>query len=396
MTEKNLEYDNKQNINRWRLVLGKEVEEKVGSFNGYGLNNEEEIMDNALSAIYSSDKSTNAGYKGADLSKSSPALAKWLVDVKNVFPKDIVTIIEKDAIDIKGLNQLLFEPEMIEQVSPDIQMASTLLLLKEQIPKKSKESARIFIKKIVEQLIEKMESDMKKSISGALNKKNHSPIPYLPNMDWKKTINKNLKNYDLESKRLIAEKFYFYERVQRNKEWTIILDIDQSGSMMDSIIYSSVMGAIFASIPAIDSKIVVFDTEVVDLTEQCENDPVEMLFGINLGGGTDINKSVKYCRQFIERPEKTIFILISDLYEGGVESNLLKQLKTMKDMGVTCVSLLALSDSGLPSYDKDLAKKVATLGIPAFACSPDKLPQLIGHILKGEDIMGFNGEFLKE
>ncbi len=391
MTDENI-----KNINRWRLVLGREVDENINKVSDTGLSAEELLMDNALAAIYSTDGNSNTGDKGADLSKSAPALAKWLVDVKSIFPKDIVTVIEKDAIEIKGLKQLLFEPEMLEQLTPDVQMASTLLLLKDQIPKKSKDSARMFIQAIVKQLIDELENDMRKSISGALNKKNHTPIPYLPNMDWKRTINKNLKNYDLESKRLIAEKFYFYERRQRNNDWTIILDIDQSGSMMDSILYSSVMGAIFASIPAVDSKIVVFDTEVVDLTEACQTDPVDMLFGINLGGGTDINKSVKYCRQFVDRPDKTIFILISDLYEGGVEANLLKQLKAMKDLGVTCISLLALSDNGLPSYDEALAKKIANLGIPAFGCSPSKLPELIGKILKGEDIMEFNGDYLKK
>ncbi len=385
-----------KNVNRWRLVLGREVEESTSNINGNGLSEEEMLMDNALGAIYSSNDGGKAEYKGADLSKSSPNLAKWLVDVKNIFPKDIVTVIEKDAIEIKGLKQLLFEPEMLEEVSPNLQMASTLLLLKEQIPKGSKDAARMYIRKIVNEITRNLENKMVKSITGALSKKNHSPIPHLPSMDWKRTITKNLKNYDVETKRLIPEKFYFYERNQSRKDWTIILDIDQSGSMMDSIIYSSVMGSIFASIPSINSRIVVFDTEVVDLTETCANDPVDMLFGINLGGGTDINKSVKYCRKFIEKPDKTIFILISDLYEGGVESKLLEQLEAMKSQGVVCITLLALSDSGIPSYDKQLAKKIAKLGIPSFGCSPEKLPDLIGSILKGEDIMHFNGDYLKD
>ncbi len=385
-----------KNVNRWRLILGQEVEEKTSGISGGGLTEEEMLMDQALAAIYSSDDGGNASYKGAGLGKSAPALAKWLVDVKNIFPKDIVTVIEKDAIELKGLKQLLFEPEMLDEVSPNLQMASTLLLLKEQIPQKSKDSARMYIRKIVNEITKNLENKMVKSITGALNKKNHSPIPHLPSMDWKRTITKNLKNYDVQSKRLIPEKFYFYERNQSRKDWTIILDIDQSGSMMDSIIYSSVMGSIFASIPSINSRVVVFDTEVVDLTETCANDPVEMLFGINLGGGTDINKSVKYCRKFIERPDKTIFILISDLYEGGVESKLLEQLEAMKSQGVVCITLLALSDSGIPSYDKQLAKKIANLGIPSFACSPEKLPDLIGSILKGDDIMQYNGDYLKE
>lgn len=382
------------NLKRWRLILGDEVDTTVDNFTTLDLNDEEQLMDQALSAIYSKDDILNTS-KGAGRGSSSPKLAKWLVDVRNVFPQDIVKVIQQDAIERKGLKQLLFEPELLETMTPDVNMACTLLALKEQIPSKSKEAARFFIKQIVDELIKSFEEDMRKAVSGALNKKNHSVIPHLPSMDWKRTIERNLKNYDVEKKRLIPERFYFYERRQRQNEWTIILDIDQSGSMMDSILYSTVMGSIFASMPVIDSKIVLFDTNVVDVTDMCQEDPIDLLFGINLGGGTDINKSVAYCRELVTNPSKTIFILISDLYEGGVESKLLNQLEYMKDSGVTCITLLALSDSGVPSYDEKLGKKISKLGIPSFACSPDKLPELIGEIMKGNDLKEYEGEFVK-
>ena len=178
-------------------------------------------------------------------------------------------------------------------------------------------------------------------------------------MDWKKTITKNLKHYNTDLNKLIPERVYFFDRARKSKEWTVILDIDQSGSMADSVIYASIIGSIFASIPALETKVVVFDTEVVDLSEQCAEDPVDMLFGIQLGGGTDINKSVAYCEPFITEPKKTIFILVSDLFEGGNQAALIRRLGEMHQSGVKVICLLALSDQGTPSYDDAVAKKLA-------------------------------------
>ena len=298
----------------------------------------------------------------------------------------MVSVIQSDAIERKGLKQLLLEPETLSHVKPDMGMVSTLLGLKDMIPKKSKEQARALVKALVDEIMKHMEQDLRRAVTGALNRKRHSPLPSLPNTDWKMTIRKNLKNYQQEKKRIIPERFYFFENHRVSKDWHVILDMDQSGSMADSIIYSSIMGSIFASIPALETRIVAFDTEVVDLTERCGTDPVDILFGVQLGGGTDINKSVRYCAKFVENPKKTLFILISDLYEGGVAAGLLRQLGDLKESGVTVLVLLALSDGGIPSYDEGLARRISALGIPSFGCTPAKLPELIGGALKGDDL----------
>jgi hypothetical protein len=384
---------NETELKRWRLILGQDADNKLSSYgqakSGGILNADELVMDAALAAIYDGTKGDSGGgqKRSAGLGASSPNLAKWLGDVRNFFPEDIVSVIQSDAIERKGLNQLLFEPETLKNIKPDISMVGTLMSLKGHIPAKSKESARLLVKAVVDEIMKRMEQDLRRAVSGALNKKAHSPIPNLPGTDWKRTITRNLKNYDKKKNRIIPEKFYFFERTRKSKEWTVILDIDQSGSMADSIVYSSVMGSIFASMPSLDTKIVAFDTEVVDLTEVCKNDPVDMLFGVQLGGGTDINKSVHYCSQFITEPKKTLFILISDLYEGGVEAGLLRKLEEMHESGVKAIVLLALSDSGTPQYDEVLGRKIAALGIPSFACTPSKLPELVEGALKGFDLM---------
>ena len=162
--------------------------------------------------------------------------------------------------------------------------------------------------------------------------------------------------------------------------------MDQSGSMADSVVYGAVCGSIFASLSALNTRVVAFDTEVVDLTEKCGNDPVDMLFGVQLGGGTDINKSVAYCEQFIADPARTLFILITDLFEGGNQAQLVRRMGDLVGSGVRAICLLALSDSGVPSFDDGLAKKLSVLGIPCFGCTPQKLPELLEGALRGADL----------
>ena len=384
----------KVKLERWRLILGDAGQEQLEqmSENGMELSRQMSLMDQALAALYdnSSKASGNSGLtagKGA----SNPQIVKWLGDIRTLFDKDIVTIIQSDAIERKGLKQLLFEPEMLEKLEPNIGLAATLLTLKDQIPKRSKESVRIFISKIVEEINRLMEQDLRRSVTAALNKKQHSCLPNAAAIDYKWTIERNLKNYNQELKTIIPDKVYFFDRANKANQWTVIIDVDQSGSMGESVIYSSVMSCILASMSSIKTRIVAFDTDIVDLTEK-SNDPVDLLYGFTLGGGTDINKSVAYCEQFIENPKKTLFFLITDLCEGGNSAALIRRLKEMKEAGVTVVCLLAIADGGNPYYDTAMANKVAALKIPCFACTPERLPQLFEAALKGYELENFAKE----
>jgi hypothetical protein len=387
---------NQEQMKRWRLILGAASEEKLQSY-GAGealLDEESRLMDEALAAIYDDtggaigEDAAQTGHsrKAAGLGPSSPKLAKWLGDIRTFFPPDVVSVIQSDAIERKGLKQLLFEPELLSQVKPDIQMVATLMALKGKIPEKTKDTARQLVKAVVDEIVKRLSQDLRRAVTGALNRRQHSPLPSASGLDWNTTIRKNLKNYNQERGLLLPDKVYFFDRARRSKEWTVILDIDQSGSMAGSVIYASIIGSIFASMPALDTRVVAFDTEVVDLSEQCATDPVDMLFGIQLGGGTDINKSLAYCSSFIAEPKKTLFILVSDLYEGGNRTEMIQRLIDMHQSGVKTICLLALTDQGVPSYDDVVAKKLAQQGIPCFGCSPDKLPELIEGALKGQDI----------
>lgn len=387
--------DNAQRLTRWRLILGQESQERFDAMGAPGLSGELDLMDRALAAIYNRTSSGGFG-RGAGHGPSNPQISRWLGDVRTLFDKDLVTIIQGDAMTRCGLKQLIFEPELLENLEPDVNLAATILLLKEEIPKQSKDSVRLFIRKIVEEINKRLEQDIRRAVTAAVNRRRHSPIPSAAALDYKTTISRNLKNYRPELKTIVPERFFFFDRTSTTaaNKWTVILDIDQSGSMGESVIYSSIMSCILASMSSLKTHIVAFDTSIVDLTEK-SGDPVDLLFGFQLGGGTDIDKSVAYCEQFVENPAKTLFFLITDLDEGGNRAALLRRLNELKAAGVTVICLLALADGGRPYYDAQMAARVAGLGIPCFACNPQLLPQLLERAFRGQDLAAFQKEFEK-
>ena len=388
---------------RWRLILGKRVEDQMSSqrcAGGHGTQGEATLsremaeMDGALGAIYDVEETQpeERGKRGAGLGGSRPKVSTWLGDVRKYFESDVVAVIQQDAIEKKGWKQLLFEPESLAQVTPSVELVGTLMSLKGMIPDETKETARQVIRAVVEEIKKRMQAEIERAVRGALDRSRHQPIASLPNMDWKRTIGRNLKNYVPERRTIVPERFFFYARQQRRREWNVIVCMDQSGSMADSVVYGSVMGSIFASLPALETHVVVFDTEVVDLTAQL-SDPVDLLFGIQLGGGTDINRAVGYCQGFIGNPQRTLFILLTDLFEGGNQTSLVRRLEEMAGSGVRAMCLLALSDSGVPSYDHHLAKKLAAVGVPCFACTPNVLPQMLEAVLKGRNLEAVAAKF---
>jgi hypothetical protein len=340
-------------------------------------------IDEALSFIYED------GSKGASLDGSSPYLDKnlatWLQDIRKFFPTDSVALIQKDAIERKDLKALLFEPETLPFLEKNIDLVSALLHYKDLIPDKAKDVARQLVQEIVEEIKKRLENEVRQTIIGAVRRNRHSVVPVYPNIDWKTTIHRNLKHYNADLEMIIPERFYFWANQIKLYEWNIILAVDQSGSMGTSIIYSSILGAILASINVVKTHLIFFDTEVVDMTPHL-HDPVDILFGARLGGGTDIAKAVAYAAGLVENPGKTIFIVITDLYEGGKDNVLLHQFEALVESHVKTLCLLALTDDGKVSYDHNMAKKVAAMGVHTFGCTPQKLITILEHIIKGQEI----------
>ncbi|WP_328911484.1 VWA domain-containing protein [Streptomyces sp. NBC_00234] len=362
------------------MVLGGDSAESTGCT----LTGRDVAMDGALAALYGGGGKPGGrggSERSGGLGASAPSVARWLGDIRTYFPSSVVQVMQRDAIDRLGLSALLLEPEMLEAVEADVHLVGTLLSLNKAMPETTKETARAVVRKVVDDLEKRLSTRTKATLTGALDRSAKINRPRHRDIDWDRTIRANLKNYlPVPGKdgagTVIPERLIGYGRAARAVKKDVILCIDQSGSMAASVVYASVFGAVLASMRTLATRLVVFDTAVVDLTDQLD-DPVDVLFGTQLGGGTDINRALAYCQSKITRPADTVVVLISDLYEGGIRDEMLKRVAAMKASGVEFVTLLALSDEGAPAYDREHAAALGALGAPAFACTPDLFPDIM-------------------
>lgn len=363
-------------LTRWRLVLGGEQSDGIGD--AASLDADDVKRDEALRDLYDGERRSGLG-------ASAPRVARWLGDIRGYFPSSVVQVMQHDAMDRLGLTQLLLEPELMEAVQPDVGLVATLVGLNRVIPERSRATARAVVRTVTDELEERLRAETVQAVTGALNRAARSRRPRAADIDWHRTIAANLKHYQPEQRTVVPERLVGYARRARRVERRIILCIDQSGSMAESVVYSSVFGAVLASLRSVETRLVVFDTSVVDLTDELD-DPVDVLFGVQLGGGTDINRALAYCEGLIEQPRETILVLVSDLYEGGIAEEMVRRASSIVASGATMVALLALSDSGRPTFDADHAAALAAVGVPAFACTPDRFPDLMATAIEKRDI----------
>ena len=353
-------------------------------------------IDAALTALYEFERTKNFDYgeakgKGGQ-GKSNPGVARWLGDIRKYFPNSVVQVMQNDALKQPELQKkLIFEPEILEQTEADVHLVATLMELGKLIPSKTKETARKVVRKVVEELMAKLEQKTISALRGAIDKSTRNFHPKFNEINWDATIRKNLKHYLPEYKTIIPETRIGYGRKSKKSLKDIVLCIDQSGSMGTSVVYSGIFGAVMASVPNVKTRMVIFDTAVADLTDELK-DPVDLLFGVQLGGGTDINLALKYCQEQITRPDDTILVLITDLYEGGNRQEMIKRSKELVSSGVQLICLLALNDEGSPMFDASLAGVLGDMGIPVFACTPDQFPDLMSAAIKKEDLKQWAGD----
>lgn len=366
-------------LNKWRLMLGKYASGQI-DFNKEDIRYME--MEDVLDYLYSREYGEESGVR-QEMGGSGGSLltvSHWINEVRRLFPKETVEIMEKQALDKYGMTELLTDKEVLAKLEPNYELLQSILQLKSMMSQDVLNEARKIIQKVVDELMKKLEQNIKRSLIGRLDKTNESPVKSSHNLDMKKTIAKNLKNYDVENKRLILEKVYFSQRIKKFNTWRVVIAVDESGSMLDSVIHSAVMAGIFAKLPMIDTKLVIFDTNVVDLSGYVE-DPVEILMSVQLGGGTNIGKAVRYCETLIENPERTIFVLITDLYEGGSYGNLYAGCRGIIEAGVKMLVLTALDVNANPNYNRNAAARLAELGAHVAAMTPGQLADWVGGII---------------
>jgi Mg-chelatase subunit ChlD len=371
-----------EKLRRWRLILGGAQCDGTGT----QLGAEDLRMDACLSALYDAELAGEGRGKSrrSGLGASAPSVARWLGDIRRYFPASVVKVMQQDALTRLNIQRMLLEPELLSAVEADVHLVATLLSLSAALPERTKDTARMVVRKVVDELLKRLASPTRQAVTGALNRAGRNRRPAHNEIDWHRTIKANLKHYQVDYKTIIPEHRLGYGR-KRSCLRDIVLCVDQSGSMATSVVYASIFAAVLASIPALRTSLVVFDTSVVDLSEHLQ-DPVEVLFGTQLGGGTDINRALNYCRQLLRRPSDTIFILVSDLCEGGNQKEMLKCMAQIVASGVNCLTLLALNDDGAPVFDHNNAATFAAMNVPSFACTPDLFPDLMAEALSRRDL----------
>jgi hypothetical protein len=373
-----------ERLRRWRLVLG------GGEADGTDveLRGDDARIDAALGAVYDVSGAGQRRVSGrgsgrsGGLGRSAPRVARWLGDIRRYFPREVVQVMQRDAIERLDLRQLLLEPELLATIEPDVHLVTLLVELNHLLPDETRATARAVVANVLADLERKLSDRTRTAVDGALARANRTRRPRPGDIDWMRTVHANLRHYQPEYGTVIPERIVGYGRRRQSLAKDVIVAVDQSGSMADSVVYASLFGSVLAQLPSLRTRLVVFDTAVTDLTPVL-HDPVDVLFGVQLGGGTDIAQAVGYCRQLVSRPADTVLILISDLFEGGNPELLRARVLELARAGVTVLCLLALSDEGAPVHDRVMAAELTELGAVVMACTPDQFPDVLAKALSG-------------
>ncbi|MBI4748570.1 MAG: VWA domain-containing protein [Acidobacteria bacterium] len=381
---------NDQTLHRWRLILGRYSQDQLSC----QMNQHQSRLERALDYLYSREY-TGRGVRQTDESQPAPTQSKpagsldpsqfnvptWLNEVRELFPHDTCELIEKHALTRYGLTELVTDPQVLEKLEPNLDLLKMILTFRGQMKGQVLEVARKIVRQVIEDIKRKLEADIRLKLLGKLNRFQASPLKIAQNLDWRGTIRRNLKHYDPERKKLLIQQVRFFSRVERHLPWTVILCVDQSGSMVGSVIHSAVMAGILAGLPAVKVHLVVFDTSVVDLTDRAD-DPVETLMSVQLGGGTDIGQALHYCEQLVDIPHRTVLVLVSDFAEGASPTELLAVSRRLREAGVLTLGLASLDEQANPFYDHEMANQLAETGMHIAAMTPTHLAEWLAKRMK--------------
>ena len=368
-----------RSLNRWRLILG--------SFSNLEIDNEYSEIDETLNFLYDREYTQNGGYSldnfnnsNSSKEKSALTVPKWISKVKKLFPKETVEIMQKQALEKYKLTEILTDENILKEIEPNIELLKNILTFKDMMNQNVKKLAYDIVKKTLEEIKNKMEVEIKKVFYGKKLPNSNTANKIFKNLDIKKTIRYNLKNYDIKNKTIFTDKLFFNQNIKKYNPYNIIILIDESGSMLDSVIYSSIMASIFANLPYLSIKLIIFDISVVDLSEHIK-EPIDILFKVQLGGGTNIAQALEYAKKITFAPDKTIVLLISDLFDSNDYKLMYKNANDIIEAGSKLIVLTALDYNANSIYDKEAARYFSKIGAKVGALTPSKLSKWISDII---------------
>jgi Mg-chelatase subunit ChlD len=284
---------------------------------------------------------------------------------------------ERDAVERYEISEVVTRPEVLERIQPSETLLRAVMRTKHLMNAEVLALARQLVRRVVEELMEKLAREVRQPFSGALDRRRRSFLKVAKNFDARTTLRRNLKHWQPEQRRLLIESPYFFSRIRRQTDrWQLILVVDESGSMLDSVIHAAVTAACFWHLRALKTHLVLFDTNIVDVTADC-TDPVETLLKVQLGGGTDIGQALAYAHSLIENPRRTIIVLISDFFEGAPVERLYAIARRIIGDGATLLGLAALDAGARPRYDENVARQLVKFGAHVGAMTPGELAEWV-------------------
>jgi hypothetical protein len=374
----------RESLVRWRLVLGQDAEQGLGC----GLDGINAGRDRALGYLYNREYrpgrnvrgpggGESSRERGAGLGDSQLSVPEWINEVHELFPRRTIERLERDALERYDIQELVTNPELLARAQPSQTLLKAVLQTKHLMSQEVLNLARGLVRKVIEQLMEKLSRPVRQVFLGARDRRNRSPMRVAKNFDPRTTVRRNLANYSPGEKKLYIRNPFFHSRVRRHMDrWQVIVVVDESGSMVSSVIHAAVTAAIFVGVGSLKTHLVLFDTNVVDVTDHV-GDPVEAIMKVQLGGGTDIGNAMSYAAGLVENPRRAIVVLITDFFEGGPPERLLRVTKGLIEGGTTVLGLAALDDRADPTYDRGLAEQVAALGAHVGAMTPSELAEWV-------------------
>lgn len=369
-------------LRRWRLVLGRFAERRLdGACGGACLDGMDGRRDRALDYLYGreygrrglatrSRDGRRGGSRRGSLDPTQLEAVGWLGEARELFPRTTFETVRGHAIERYGMSELLADPKEIDDIEPDIGLLGAMMTLSGRGDARVRDALRRIARKVIDDLLQRLRPRVTRALSGQRDRFRRSNLKSSANFDWRRTVRENLRHYDPDRRVIVAERLAFVARRRRHLPWTVILCVDQSGSMTESLIHAAVMAAILSGLPGIEVKMVLFDTEIVDLTDRLD-DPLDVILSVRMGGGTDIGRAVSYCEKLVDDPSRTVFALVSDFYEGPAPRRLYAAVTRLAEARVRLIGLAALDEGGQPDFDRDIAGRLAELGMSVAAMTPD-------------------------
>jgi hypothetical protein len=359
---------------RWRLVLGRYASESLGSALA---GPQDSGRDAALTWLYDrSFAERSAASSGTPT--DGLTVPAWLGGVRDLFPETAVRVLERDALARYGLLEVAADPEVLRRTEPSMDLARALLQLRPLLRDEVLGAARVLVGRVVAELGTRWRQELRPALNGLPRPDGRPPLRSWRNVDWPRTVRENLDRWDGE--RLALRRLRWRHRVGRRPHWRVIALLDQSGSMTDSLIHASVMAAIIASLPSVDTRLLLFDHRVTDLSELVR-DPLEVLFAAQLGGGTDLVGALGAARSLVEDPHRTLLWVVSDFQVGEAAGDVVAAGAALVESGVRCLGAGAVTPEGVADVHELLLARLAEVGWTTGVWTPHDVAERVGRIL---------------